>query len=149
MRKIYWIGLFLFFLCSGLADASDGELVVIVSPENKVERISVEEMKAIYLKEKKEWEDGIPFIPIDLEESHPAREQFAEKIMKRTLAGLKFYWIQQIFSGRGTPPIVLGSEEKVKAYVNGHPGAIGYIYSKNLDATVKPIWIEGIKGSKR
>jgi hypothetical protein len=37
------------------------------------------------------------------------------------------YWQQQIFSGRGVPPLELSTETAVVEYVRAHPGAVGYV----------------------
>lgn len=124
----------------------EGEaLVVIVSLENPVERISSEELRAIYLKEKVTWEDGAPITPIDLEEADPARQVFTEKILKRTVEDLKLYWVKRIFSAQGTPPLSSQGDPQVKEYIVSHKGAIGYIRWKNLDGTVKAVLIDGTR----
>jgi ABC-type phosphate transport system substrate-binding protein len=119
------------------------DIAVIVSPENKVDQIGMEELKQIYLKERKEWGNGLPIAPIDLGESDPVRDLFNRIVLKRSAVNMKYYWTERIFSGKGTPPIVFKNDREVKAYVASNPDAIGYIRAKNLDATVKALRIEG------
>lgn len=120
-------------------------LAVIVSLENPVDRISSEELRAIYLKEKVTWGDGSPIRPIDLEEADPARQIFTQKILNRTVEDLKLYWVKRIFSAQGTPPLSLQGDQQVKESVVSHKGAIGYIRWRNLDGAVKAVLIDGAR----
>jgi ABC-type phosphate transport system substrate-binding protein len=131
-----------FFATAGSTLALD-EIVVIVSPENKIDQISMEDLKRIYLKERKDWGNGLQIAPIDLGESDPVRHRFIQVVLKRSVVNMKYYWIEQIFSGKGTPPLAFRDDKEVKAYVASNPEAIGYIRAKNLDETVKAIHIEG------
>jgi hypothetical protein len=63
--------------------------------------------------------------------------------LKKTAAELKVFWIQQIFSQKGNPPIILKDEREVKEFVSSQKGAIGYIHASALDSTVKSILVEG------
>jgi hypothetical protein len=48
-------------------------------------------------------------------------------VLQRSVAAVKAYWQQRIFSGRGVPPPELDSEERVVVYVLEHEGAVGYL----------------------
>jgi hypothetical protein len=45
----------------------------------------------------------------------------------RSVAAVKSYWQQVIFSGRGVPPPELESDEAVIRHVTRSPGAVGYV----------------------
>jgi hypothetical protein len=47
--------------------------------------------------------------------------------LKRTVAAVRSYWQQRIFSGRDVPPPELDSDASVIAYVERTPGAVGYV----------------------
>ena len=123
--------------------ASQEEIVIIVSSNHQVSRVTDVDLKLFYLGEKKEWEDGKPVTPVDLDETDPLREKFDNSFLKKTLSSLKHYWIQQVFTGRGVPPLEFKTEQLAKEYIAAHPGSIGYIHSKNLDSSVKKIQITG------
>ncbi|TAK07067.1 hypothetical protein EPO44_04595 [bacterium] len=110
--------------------------------KNEIAEISPEELKSIYLKDRKTWQDGTPIIPIDLGQSE-AQEQFSIKILKKNLREVKIYWIQQIFTARAAPPLIVPGDHQVKEVIASNPGAVGYIHSRSLDNTVKPILIGG------
>ncbi len=144
--RILFAGLFLLFFSSVALLAFGGEdpLVVVVSRENKISEITAEELRSIYLKDKKNWPDGTAIIPIDLEQPE-AQDLFSKKIFRKNAREVKLYWIQQIFTGREPPPLIVEGDRQVKEFLTSNRGAIGYIHAKNLDDTVKPILI----GNKR
>ena len=44
-----------------------------------------------------------------------------------SVAAVKLYWQQAVFSGRDVPPPELDSEQEVVRFVLRNPGAIGYV----------------------
>jgi ABC-type phosphate transport system substrate-binding protein len=123
--------------------ASQEEIVIIVSSNHRVSRVTDVDLRLIYLGEKKEWDDGKPVTPVDLDETDPLREKFDNSFLNKSLSSLKHYWIQQILTGRGVPPLEFKTEQLAKEYIASHPGSIGYIHSRNLDSTLKKIQITG------
>lgn len=131
-------------LCaSALPLRAADDIVIIVSPDNRVTKIADTDLKMIYLGEKKQWEDGRAIITVDLEENNSIRERFVNIFLSRSVASLKYYWIQQIFTGRGVPPLELKNERQIIEYVASHPGSIGYIEAHNLDSSVNRVSVTG------
>ena len=48
-------------------------------------------------------------------------------MLKRSVAAVRSYWQQRIFSGRDVPPPEVDTENQVIKYVAGDPGALGYV----------------------
>ena len=72
---------------------------------------------------------------VDLHGDATARQKFARDVLRRSLAAVRSYWQQLIFSGRNIPPPELESDAAVIAYVLKYPGAIGYVSGgANVDA---------------
>jgi ABC-type phosphate transport system substrate-binding protein len=65
--------------------------------------------------------------PVDAKPASSARQRFSKDVLKRSVSSVKSYWQQLIFSGRGTPPPELDSDEAIVSYVLKHPGSIGYV----------------------
>lgn len=93
-------------------------------PETSVERAFVAD---VFLKNVTRWANEDPTRPVDQRPENEVRKRFSESVLRRTVAAVKTYWQQRIFSGRGVPPPELDSDEAVVHYVEAHPGAIGYI----------------------
>jgi hypothetical protein len=115
--------------------------VLIVSPKNPIEAVDRSFVANAYLKKSDEWPDGKVVLPIDLDETFPARAVFTREVLHKTKRQLRSYWDQQIFSGKGTPPPEASSTQAIVEYVLSHPGAIGYIPAGDSpgDARVVPI----------
>ncbi|RMF55584.1 MAG: phosphate ABC transporter substrate-binding protein [Calditrichaeota bacterium] len=111
---------------AGSQTASPG-YKVIVNEENPVSEISVKELSKIFLKRIRKWDNGEKILPVDLEESSPARESFSREVHQKKVSAIKAYWQKQIFTGRGVPPPEKDSPREVLQYIEEHEGAIGYI----------------------
>lgn len=108
------------------AEAGNG-FQVIVNEGNPLGSASRELLAEIFLKRRSEWHDGVSARPVDLKPDAPARKEFSQDVLSRSVAAVKSYWQQLIFSGRGVPPPELDSEQAVVAHVISHRGAVGYV----------------------
>ena len=109
-------------------------------PETSVERAFVAD---VFLKNVTRWANDDAARPVDQRPDSDVRKRFSESVLRRTVAAVKTYWQQRIFSGRGVPPPEVESDEAVVQYVEAHPGAIGYIsgsapHGKTKVLTVTP-----------
>ena len=101
--------------------------VVIVNAGNPVTAVTRDELTKIFLKKQSAWDNGNPIIPLDLAEETAAREAFTKAVHRRSVAAIKSYWQQQIFSGRDVPPTEESSESDMVAAVRANPNAVGYV----------------------
>ena len=100
---------------------------VIVHPSNPASALSADFVSRLMLKKSTTWKHGEAAIPVDLSIRSQTRTAFTNKVLGKSAKGIKAYWRQQIFSGRGVPPAELASDEAVVAFVGRTPGAIGYV----------------------
>jgi ABC-type phosphate transport system substrate-binding protein len=105
---------------------------VVVHPRNPLTSVERRFLSQVFLRKTVTWSNGEPIRPVDLPPDTPARRQFTEQIHSRSVAAVKSYWQQVIFSGRGLPPPELATDEAVLRFVARTPGAIGYV-SGNAD----------------
>ena len=103
------------------------QVAVITHPNYKGSSISQSDLKNIFLGKKKTLPDGGKVTPIDQPEGSAARKEFYSKVLKKNPKKLKAYWAKKIFSGRGTPPKIIGDDSAVLDWVANHPGALGYV----------------------
>ena len=61
----------------------------------------------------------------------------AGTVLSKTDAQLKAYWSKLTFTGKGTPPKELASEEEMMKLVAGNPSLIGFVDASKVDASVK------------
>ncbi len=113
------------------------DVVVIVHPSNALTEISVDDVKKIYLGKKKFFPGGAKVIPGDQPKGTQSRKFFYGGIIGKSEAKLKSYWSRLIFTGKGTPPKIIGFDRIVKEWVASQPQAMGYIMRSAADDTVK------------
>jgi hypothetical protein len=109
------------------SSADDPSFKVIVNPKNPISSISSEVLRNAFLKKEAAWSNGETIRPVDLPADSPVRERFARTALKKTPIQLRVYWNQQIFSGKGIPPLEAESIAKAISYVVANPGAVGYL----------------------
>ncbi len=110
--------------------ARDG-IAVIVNPAVAVNALTIEQIKAIYTGETKNWKDlggsDMTIVVIGRDSSSGTREFFTEKVMEKT----EYVRTQLEKNSNGA----------VQQTVAQTPGAIGYVGLGYLDATVKAVKI--------
>jgi len=114
------------------------DIAVIVSPASGVSTANSEDVARVFLGKVKDI-GGAPAIPLDQAEGSAAREQFNEKILRKSQAQVKAYWSKLIFTGKGTPPKDVEGDAAVKAQVAADPKAVGYVDAASVDDSVKVI----------
>lgn len=112
---------------------------VIVHPSNPTTSLERSVLVDVFLKKATRWSHGEAMLPIDQTSDSAVRRKFSEDVLKRSVAAVKSYWQQAIFSGRDIPPAELDSDQAVVQFVLKHPGAIGYVSATASLADAKAI----------
>jgi len=106
----------------------DADFVVVVSASNPVTSVTRDQASKLFLKKVPSWDNGRgDVVPVDQPEGSPVREAFTKAVLHKSVAAVKSYWQQQIFSGRGVPPTEKPSDGDVLSFVRSNPNAIGYV----------------------
>lgn len=120
-----------FLLLTALSNAVSGEsrpaYEVIVNPSNPTASVDRDFLTSAFLKKTTEWPFGPVIRPVDLAPTSAARRRFSDEVLHRSVAEVKGYWQQRIFSGRDVPPPELDTDEQVVAFVLKHEGGVGYV----------------------
>jgi ABC-type phosphate transport system substrate-binding protein len=124
-------------LACGSASAAD--LVVIVSARAPVATLRADQVADIFLSESNRFPDGGEATPVDQQIGTVLRDEFYEKLARRSPALMRAYWTKMIFTGRGQPPREAPGNTAVKKLVAENPGMIGYIERSALDPTVRAV----------
>jgi ABC-type phosphate transport system substrate-binding protein len=114
--------------------------VVLVSRRDPGETISERVAARLFLKEKLFWRDGTRIVPVNLPPDHDARELFSRSVLRRSRRELVEFWNEEHFKGVN-PPVVLESEDAVKAFVRQVDGAVGYIRRERLDPDLRVLLV--------
>ena len=87
------------------------EIVIMVSTNNKLVKVTKKELTDIYLKKTKKIR-GISVIPIDNRQNYA---EFCKKIMNKTPKQMRAYWAKELYRGSKKPPKIRNSKEIKKA----------------------------------
>jgi hypothetical protein len=127
---------------SSTARAGEVEFRVIVDPESSMASATREIIAEAFLKTSTRWPDGETIRPFDHRTDSSVSKAFSDSILKRSVAAVRSYWQQRIFSGRGVPPPELDSDEAVVRYVTEHRGAVGYVSAGAKTGETKVITVK-------
>lgn len=100
---------------------------VVVNAANPQATVDRRFLSDAFLKKVTRWSSGDPIRPVDQRSESGARQRFSDDVLGRSVAAVKSYWAQLVFSGRDLPPPELDGDEEVVRYVAKHAGAVGYV----------------------
>jgi ABC-type phosphate transport system substrate-binding protein len=115
---------------------------VIVHPSNPANVLERRFLEDVFLKKVSRWPHDKAIRPADLPPSSPVRGRFTFDVLARSVAAVRAYWHQRIFSGRGVPPPELPSDERVIDYVLRNEGAVGYVSASAATLNAKVVAVE-------
>jgi hypothetical protein len=105
---------------------------VIINPKNPATAVDKQFLQDAFLKKVTRWPNDYAIQPADLHATSAVRDAFSKEVLNRSIAAIKAYWQQRIFSGRGVPPPEFSDERAAVAYVLAHDGGLAYV-SGNVD----------------
>jgi TonB family protein len=120
------------------AHALAGDVRIIANPSVKTEAISTSEIKSVFLEERNSLRDGTHVEPV-LSKGGPAHEAFLKDYLGQNDNALQNHYRSLVFTGKGSMPKILHSDEEVVAYVAKTRGAIGYVSSTTTVDGVKTL----------
>lgn len=121
-------GLLAFAIPLARADnRKSADFVIIVNRSNPSSELGSVFVAEAFLKKTTRWSNGESIRPVDLPADSFVRRRFSDGVLKRSVAAVRSYWQQRIFTGRDVPPPELDSDEAVVRYVAKYPGGIGYV----------------------
>lgn len=120
------------------ASAYAADIAVIVNKDNTND-VSRSTIEKIYSGDMAAWPAGGGVAALDLPDDSAARAAFTSGLLRKSVSNVKAMWAAKLFSGRATPPKVVGSDADVKRAVAGNKNAIGYINASSLDDSVKSV----------
>lgn len=112
------------------------EVAVIVHPSN-ANALDEAAVSKIFLGREKSFADGKSVVPLSLAERAPASTAFNDAVLKKSSSQLKAYWSKLVFTGKGTPPKEIATDEEMIKLVATNPSLIGYVDASKVDASVK------------
>jgi len=119
----------------GLSTA-DAEVAVVVNSAN-TSAISDTDLSRLFLGKLKKYSAGDKAVPINQKFGTDIRNEFEQKVLKKSSSQVKAYWSKQVFSGKGRPPKEEASDKDILSKVASDKTAIGYVDAASVDGSVK------------
>jgi TonB family protein len=114
------------FILLAALNALAAEVKVIANESVKADSISTDELRAVFLIERRTLKDGSPVVPV-LKKSGITHEAFLGHYLHRDGDELRIYYQGLVFTGKGSMPREFSSDAEVAAFVAHTRGAIGYV----------------------
>jgi hypothetical protein len=106
---------------------SQAQMVIIASPELKIDSISKEEARDIFTGVSADLRSGTRIKPVLLKKG-PAHDEFLSTFIGVKATQFRSDWMGLLFAGKMLLPPTLDSEADVVDYVAHHPTSLGYIH---------------------
>lgn len=142
MKRTHSILLALLVSLAWHAAAHAAGYKIIVNSANGTSPLAKKELSQLFMKKTAKWSDGTAVVAVDQTEKSSVRERFTQEVHGKSVAAVKSYWQQQIFSGRDVPPVEKSSDAQVVAFVKQNAGAIGYVGDSADTAGVRVVGVQ-------
>ena len=116
-------------------DLEDDDIAVIVSSEIQQAEISKEDLINIYTLRKQNWDDGARIYISDYKGNSEIRNRFYD-YLGTSVNNIKKIWLRAQFTGKISPPRILGDSSDILDEVINSPGTIGFVPSSMVTEDV-------------
>ena len=130
----------LFAVAIGMTTNISAEETVLVNGASAISGISDDDLKDYYLGKKASWPDGSKVTVVVLKDG-ASHENLMKKLGKST-SQFSTGWKKLVFTGKGSMPEQVGSEDELVAFVAKTPGSIGYADTGKVKDGVKAVPIK-------
>lgn len=120
MFKNFFLVVVLFFSLSSQA------VQVIAHPKVELQQLSPAQLRALFSMRQTQWPDGSAVRVFVLSSEHPLHQSFCKEQLRMFPYQLDNIWNRLSFSGIGTRPQLVGSEQELVQMIQLTPGSIGY-----------------------
>ena len=128
----------LLLLCCRPSHALD----IVVNVANGVASLSRQQLMAIYTMRQRSWPDGTPITVFILQPNSDQHARFCKDMLKLFPHQLQTNWDRLVYSGAGTGPVIVKSEQILLEKIAATPGGIGYVESANSDTSIKVVTVD-------
>jgi ABC-type phosphate transport system substrate-binding protein len=109
--------------------------VIIANKSLEKEKLDASTVKSVFLGKKVAWDTG-GRVMLAVLRNGPVADEFLKASVDMNASGFNNLWRRLAMTGGGTAPKSFESEEDVRKYVAATPGAVGFVDSANVDASV-------------
>ncbi len=125
--------------------ATEGDIAIVVSPDNPVGNLTLPELRKIYLGERQYWKGNSPVVLLMRSRGSREREVVLRVIYQMSEEQYTQYWVAKVMRADASdPPASLYSYGIVQEGIRGNSGAIGYVRLNDVRPWVKVLRIGGL-----
>jgi hypothetical protein len=129
----------------GVEQGSSDAIAIIVHRSNPVDNLSFAELRRIFLLERQTWPHGRKITVVLREAGQPERVEALSLIAGMSEPEYDRHVLFLTFRGDvGLGPRSIRSAATMLRFVYNVPGAIGHVYARELDGSVKVLRIDGL-----
>ncbi|WP_413113226.1 hypothetical protein [Thaumasiovibrio sp. DFM-14] len=125
-----WIsGLILALVMTSSALAADDDVEFAVFSMNAdIPALTESKVRMLYKGKTKKVGGSIKIVLVDMPKNSILREEFYSQLLGKSVAQMSGYWASLSFSGKGTPPDELSSEDikDILEWLNENPNGVAY-----------------------
>lgn len=112
---------------------------VVIVNANNTSATDMETVQRTYLGKLKAIADGSRALALTYEQVDATRESFNSSVLGKSESQYSAFWSKLVFTGRGTPPESVASQEEMVKLVGTNPNTIGFVDESLVNDTVKVI----------
>lgn len=117
--------LLLFLGASGRAASAD--VILVTAAKNPIDELDEREVQNLY-KGRLTSVKGKPLKPLNAAPGSIERKEFLNQMMKLNELDYTGYWHVRRYSGQGTPPLEVASQDELFELLKKQPEGIGYLW---------------------
>jgi ABC-type phosphate transport system substrate-binding protein len=133
--RILSTSIVIFITTSACAD-----LAIITHPGSDGGGIDAQNVRMLFLGERKSFPNGLHATPINHAVGSPDRKEFFASVLSMPESRYTRHWKRKISSGTGHSPTELNSYDAILQSITNTPGSISYIDASKVDDTVKVLF---------
>jgi hypothetical protein len=134
----------LLLVLRGAAFTTAQEVAVIVHPANRLEALSIADLREILLMERQHWAIGARIYVLLPETGTPEKDLLLEQVLKMKETELKRHYLAKLYAGEiPSFPRIASSNPAARRTVARAANAIAVVETTELDDTVKVLRIDG------
>jgi len=124
-----------------VSNLSAADVKVIANPSVGASSVTVDELKGVFLATKTALSDGSRVEPV-FGKGGAVHDAFLKEYLGKTDSALQTYYRSLVFTGKGSMPKMLATDNDVVGYVAKTKGAIGYVGSGAATGGVKTLEVK-------
>ena len=117
----------LLLLLGASGRAASADVIMVTAAKNPIDELDTREVQSLY-KGRLTSIKGKPLKPLNAAPGSIERKEFLNQMMKLNELDYTGYWHVRRYSGQGTPPLEVASQDELFDLLKKQPEGIGYLW---------------------